>query len=297
MPNRLRASVSRRSPATRRALRDGLAVITTYVIAVGGFIIAEIFEKNNFSLYVIQLNALIIIVAVWILIRYWWHTSGHNFDEQQALLVAAHEQADIAIVKFRSALDNPSSPEDPAMLLVRHDPKKSISYMMEGLFNTFNNRYPQDTLGKINFRVTFWTKSYIDNRPTIAFYFNYSNIAPRNMNRRSVDPEVYERYRGSMYVSEGKNRPVCIPDTSAKPEEYHFLAEDQLDDVRSMLIYPVLSGNSILLGAICIGCDRQQFFCEKAKWKDVIEIFAVWIALEMLRLEYAVSSKQISAPF
>ena len=140
---------------------------------------------------------------------------------------------------------------------------------------------------RIDFEVTFMTKSYFDDKITIPASANKNMRRPRSMVLRKDKPDIYKNtITASIYNSE---QPSCIivSDTNDTRSQYHELYPDQKSRIKSSIINPVLSSNNRMLGAIVVHCDKRDFFKEEERkfWIDYIEVFSKSIGAEKINLD------------
>lgn len=162
-----------------------------------------------------------------------------------------------------------------------------IQDIIDDAYLTFEAVYGnQDKSGeRIDFEVTFMTKSYDDEKITIPCSANRSGRKPRSMILRKDNRNIYEDTETAKLYSLKRPDPIIIPDTSSP--EYAEIYHRQKDRIKSSIIYPVLCEDNILLGTLVVHCDRPLFFnIEKHKfWFDLLEIFAKRISIEKNKLD------------
>ena len=162
-----------------------------------------------------------------------------------------------------------------------------IQNIIDDAYRTFESVYGnQDTIGeRIDFEVTFMTKSHIDGTITIPCSANRTGHKPRSMHLRKDNINIYEDTEtAKLYISKRPD-PVIISDTTSA--EYSEIYPKQKLRIKSSIIYPVLCEDNILLGTIVVHCDRPNFFnIEKQKfWSDLLEIFAKRVSIEKNKLD------------
>ncbi len=162
-----------------------------------------------------------------------------------------------------------------------------IQEIINDTYATFESMYgsqerPEE---RLDFEVTFMTKSYKDGYITIPCAANRSGRKPRSMILREKDPNIYRNTETARLYSADRPDPIIIEDTS-KPS-YAEVYPAQKERIRSSIIYPVLSENNVLLGTLVVHCDKTGFFQlhKKKFWSDLLEVFAKRIAVEKTKID------------
>ncbi len=140
---------------------------------------------------------------------------------------------------------------------------------------------------RIDFELTFMTKSYQDGLITIPVAANRDGRAPRSMVLRKTNANIYDdTVTASTYRSQ-RPAPIIVEDTANEEAHYTELYPGQKQRIRSSIIFPVLDDSNQLLGTLVAHCDRPGFFsCQDQKfWFDLMEVFAKRIALEKLKMD------------
>ncbi len=176
----------------------------------------------------------------------------------------------------------------------------SIEYIqntVEAAYNTFEAAFGKSSRfqNRIDFEVTFMTKSYIDGKITIPACANREGRAPRSMILRKDNPDVYNNTITAKIYEESKPSMKIIENTSTN-NDYKELYNNQKERIKSSIIYPVLSDKNELLGTLVVHCDQANFFSRGSYkyWNDLFEIFAKDIALAKARMDLLINyGKQI----
>lgn len=144
---------------------------------------------------------------------------------------------------------------------------------------------------RIDFEVTFMTKSYLDDKITIPAYANRAGRAPISLNKRKEDPDIYADSMTAMVYKSDRPEMRVIEDTVRPNEHYSELYPGQKERIKSSIIYPVLDEDNKLLGTLVVHCDRQGFFraADRTHWRELLEVFARRLALEKVRIDIAVT--------
>lgn len=175
---------------------------------------------------------------------------------------------------------------------------KRIQSIIAGAYHVFESAYGRHSLSddRVDFEVTFMTKSLKDNQITIPAAANRDARQPRSMELRKKHSGIYDNtVTAELYRME---RPaVRVISITAVPT-YHEVYTGQKERIKSSIVFPVLSNMNRLLGTIVVHCDREQFFTERDKkyWSDLLEVFAKRIAIEAILAEIFVAlSRESSA--
>src|ERR1700722_8825822 len=167
--------------------------------------------------------------------------------------------------------------------------RDSLQAIVEAAYAAFEAAYGQaaSTEERIDFEVTFMTKSYIDGHITIPAYANRDARAPRSMVLKMDRPEIYENTVTAMVYREPRPHLHIIEDTSDSSANYQELYPDQKQRIKSTVVFPVLAHTNELLGTLVVHCDRRNFFqrSDEKFWTDLFEIFAKRLALVKLKLD------------
>ena len=171
--------------------------------------------------------------------------------------------------------------------------EKVIQAIVDAAYQTFESAYGTSVRSeeRIDFEVTFMTKSYKDGYITIPACANKDGRNPRSMVLRKAQPDKYEKtVTADVYRADRPSMRI-IEDTN-KTHTYHELYEHEKDRIRSSIVYPVLSSENVLLGTLVVHCDRPGFFKwqNQKYWSDILEVFAKRIALEKKKLDILVAT-------
>lgn len=223
-------------------------------------------------------------------------TGGEPIDDRLHLIRRAeYEAASVpAVVQGEVAkLCNESSKPVPH---VPHSPMAAIEAELGALYRTLDGaQWPVRTPGdRIEFQVTFMTRSYRDDRITIAAWANRAGRRPVSLDLQAVRPDIYDRSVTAEVYAESRPSPRLVSSTTRAGNRYQQLYPDEKDWIRSTIIYPVLSLSTDLVGTLVASCDREHYFRDEdyAIWCELLEPFAMRIALEKQRLDHAVMLAQ-----
>jgi len=167
--------------------------------------------------------------------------------------------------------------------------KSSLQELVEAAYAAFEAAYSQTVASeeRVDFEVTFMTKSYVDQCITIPACANRDGRAPRSMILRQQQNDIYDNTVTAVVYREKRPSVRIIEDTLDPKANYQELYPDQNRRIRSSIVYPVLSDTNELLGTLVVHCDHAGFFrlAEEKYWTDVLEIFAKRLALVKLKLD------------
>lgn len=143
---------------------------------------------------------------------------------------------------------------------------------------------------RIDFEVTFMTKSTKDGKITIPAYANRVGRAPISMLKRADNSDIYKTSVTAQIYEAARPEMRIVEDTGHANTSYTELYPGQKERIRSSIVFPVLDEDNRLLGTLVVHCNRPGFFreSERAHWRDLLEIFARRLALERIRIEIAV---------
>jgi GAF domain-containing protein len=166
--------------------------------------------------------------------------------------------------------------------------EKVIQSTVDAAYQTFESAYGGSVRSedRIDFEVTFMTKSYQDGYITIPACANKDGRNPRSMVLRKTHLDIYDRtVTADVYRADRPSMRI-IEDTK-QTNTYSELYPSETDRIRSSIIYPVLSSENVLLGTLVVHCDRPHFFKQQNQkyWGDILEVFAKRIALEKKKLD------------
>jgi hypothetical protein len=144
---------------------------------------------------------------------------------------------------------------------------------------------------KIDFEVTFMTKSYIDHGITIPAFANRMGRAPKSMLDRPGNPSRYDQSLTAEVYKDGLPEMRLVSDTSDPKARYVQLYAGQTERIKSTIVYPVLSYDNRILGTLVVHCNRKNFFSpDDAKfWREIFEGFTRRLALEKTRIDVLMS--------
>ncbi len=243
--------------------------------------------KFNLLIHVAIFGVLITIIAFFyrILLFYYKAYINEGIIEHNALF-NAFALCDRRIIQnhkiIKEAFANPNNKLGDLIASIDR-----IQDIIDDAYRTFEAVYgDQNKSGeRIDFEVTFMTKSYVDGKITIPCSANRSGRKPRSMILRKDNINIYDDTETvKLYLSKRPD-PIIIPDTSSP--EYAEIYHKQKERIKSSIIYPVLCEDNILLGTLVVHCDKPLFFnIEKQKfWSDLLEIFAKRISIEKNKLD------------
>jgi GAF domain-containing protein len=163
-----------------------------------------------------------------------------------------------------------------------------IQRAVDAAYNTFEAAYGKHvrTEDRIDFEVTFMTKSYLDGHITIPACANRDGRSPRSMVLRRQKPTIYDTTETAAIYRADRPTVRVVENTKAV-KTYAELYPGETDRIRSSVIYPVLSESNELLGTLVVHCDKPGFFtaAKEKYWCDLMEVFAKRIALHKRKLD------------
>lgn len=221
-----------------------------------------------------------------------------EMEKERSTKAHAHTLCDQALSNEISRISlEPSVKGDADRMATAH---RTMRELVRATYQTFESAYGQVSKGqeRNDFEVTYMTKSLRDNQLTVAAAANKDNRMPRSMVLREQQPDIYDQTVTADIYRASSPRIVIICDTSN--EKYNELYPEQKRRIKSSIVFPVLTPDYKLLGALVVHCDKARFFSqEKEKYfSDLLEIFGKRIALEAVRIKRIVdASNAADAPF
>lgn len=142
------------------------------------------------------------------------------------------------------------------------------------------------SLDRLNLEVTLITPSIRDGKLTIAAWANRENRAPKSLQLREKDPEIYDKTKAAELIRDGDVEVLVIPDTSPPEVRYSSLYDGQKRRIKSSVLFPVMSAHSEPLGVIVVHCDEVGVFSleDKRYWKELLSVFAPALAMCLERI-------------
>jgi hypothetical protein len=195
---------------------------------------------------------------------------------------------DITEACRRAELAVHSSSTAPLVAALIASPE-NIQRIITKVYQVFESRFAESNRmqDRVNFEVTFMTKSLRDGGITIPAFANRDGRQPTSMQQRAGNPKHYEKtVTASIYLEEHPKLQI-IPDTYDKTVRYAELYAGQKERIRSSIVYPILSPQNRLLGTLVAHCDRANFFTETDRkfWDDLMHVFARRLAFEKVKLD------------
>ncbi len=299
-------SYSRLSQSTKIGLQALVTALIAYATALLSVQIAIAFSIGSAFLIIFHAIVAIVLIAIIVfaslLIRGFAEALEAGENRKARALAFDHTMTDNWITQNIEHLGViGKAVSDVKQVYVPHDPLYSIRLLVHSLYETLEAHFSQaeHINERIEFEVTFMTRSYLDGKITVAAWANRDGRMPTSLSIRQDDPNIYDRtITAKLYLAQ-RPFPRVIPDTFDPHYEYSELYDHERDRIRSSIVYPVLSDQNRLIGTLVAHCDKPNFFQQSdlKYWREILEIFAKRIALEKLRLDQAInnpSDKQIS---
>lgn len=192
-----------------------------------------------------------------------------------------------------ASMDDFASRSAGTWLLVPGQPLQGIERLLRSAWDTLERDFGDeraDDDSRLEFRITFMTRSYRDDAITVAAWANRGNRRPRSLQQRDEDTTIYENTVTADIYRMRDPAAVISSDTTAPRHSARFrLYADERRIIRSHMAWPVLSPDSGLLGTFVVDCNRRGFFRQndRSAWQAFCEPILEIIALEKLRLDRA----------
>lgn len=174
--------------------------------------------------------------------------------------------------------------------IVFYDPVETISALVKHLhvtLATLNANAEQPWRGPL-FQVAFMTVMD-DGEIGIVAWANNENRMPPSLKYRNANKTIYRTtVTAAVYRSE-RPRMRIVEDSADDTEHVVELYDGEFSRLRSSVVYPVRSPDNELLGTLVAHCDLPHFFrrVDERFWGRLLEIYALRIALEKVRLDRA----------
>lgn len=285
------------------------SAVLVYASALVGVQVAELGGVEPWATVLLHAALVVVLVAViYAATTVSDHMSGKGVDDRLHLLRRAEYEAACVPAVVQGELAKLCDGSSKSVVHVPHNPMVAIEAELGALYRTLDgSQWPVRTPGaRIEFQVTFMTRSCRDGRITIAAWANRAARRPASLDRQAIDPDLYDRSVTAEVYADTRPAPRLIPSTVRAGNKYQQLYSDQKDWIRSTIIYPVLDQSTDLVGTLVASCDREDYFREEdyGFWYELMEPFAMRIALEKLRFDHAVTMSRdgqtvtsIPAPF
>lgn len=281
-----------RLPDFAKLFLSSLAIaIPFYASAIIGSYISDSQKLSNWNNF--KLNAAIIVIGVGIAVfikrvfNFYQESIKHEYEIEKTTLFQAYTYCDRIITnkeKFIKINEDKSLYQDILITNI-----ETLQEIVNAAYQTFESTYGKSFVDndRINFEVTFMTKSYLDGYITIPASANKDGRSPLSMNLRKTDPNIYENTVTASIYREPRPQAKIVEDTGNPTSAYSVLYAHQLDRIKSSIIYPVVSHANELLGTVVVHCDKVSFFkYDKIKyWTNLLEIFAKRLAFEKSKMD------------
>ncbi|HEV7378031.1 MAG TPA: GAF domain-containing protein [Pyrinomonadaceae bacterium] len=266
--------------------------IPFYFAALLSHIVAESAKLNqpyrlalHAAIFIVLLTSVVFISRYTSIIR---DTAKREIEERRAALMHAYTFIDRVEVKQFEDLHLQTNLEDN-FIEAFVTSLGLLQRVVEATYSTFEAAFGK-SLGneeRIDFEVTFMTKSYADGEITIPAYANREGRAPRSMLLKATTPNIYATTVTSVIYREVRPSMHIIEDTLSREADYHELYPEQKRRIRSSIVYPVLSDRNELLGTLVVHCDKANFFRHHHEkyWTDMLEIFAKRLAIVKAKMD------------
>lgn len=269
-----------------------LTIIPPYLSAFLSVYISELIKMNNEKYWFHFFTAVVIsivFISLYRLILYGYNQLQEEKKKKQEVILYAFSQAQRFVTENQEIINS-----DYKRFI---DPNKMAENIMdnfknlvEKIYSIFEAQYGKsdEIENRINFEVTFMTKSYIDHEITIPAYANREKRAPKSMLKRKTNIEIYDNtVTASIYREENPSLHI-IENTDDRKQNYQEIYPGQISRIQSSLVFPILSPDNILLGTLVVHCNSKLFFkqVDFKYWTDLLEIFSKYIGLLKIKLDF-----------
>jgi GAF domain-containing protein len=273
-----------------RIVLEGVAAASLFVAgAIARSWISTIVQQQPGAIAVSYLIGFVIVMGLAVVVFRYARVVRAELDEERKTrehaFTAAYTAMDHVVARQIERVRTCSSTERFYSALVASP--ESLQAIVDAAYNTFEGAFGQFVPGsdRIDFEVTFMTKSYNDGGITIPACANRERRAPRSMLSRKNNPTLYDRTVTAQVYREPRPLVHIIEDTAR--DNYNAVYPNQTARIKSSVVMPVLSDCNELLGTLVVHCDRVRFFTrdDERYWSDVLEVFAKRLALIKARLD------------
>ncbi|KQC10447.1 MAG: hypothetical protein APR54_03145 [Candidatus Cloacimonas sp. SDB] len=283
---------------------DGLSIgIQVFISAIGvaipfyfaaylSYSVSEIGKQGDTKAFLFHAVIFIILLIMIFFISRYLTTIRESLhkerSDRQAALLHAYTNVDRLVVSKLVNINNGNINENKFVETFVTS-IKDIQNLVEATFNTFETAFGQSSTieARVDFEVTFMTKSYLDGEITIPACANREGRAPRSMIHRTTNHKIYENSITATIYREPRPSMHIIEDTNSGKVSYQELYPGETKRIKSSIVFPVLSNANELLGTLVVHCDKSSFFkCENEKyWHDLLEIFSKRMALHKMQMD------------
>ncbi len=237
----------------------------------------------HFAVFSILITSIIFFYRI---LCFYYDRFRSDIEMEHSALLQAFTLCDRTIIRqHRLIKDSFNEPSKKLRdLIVSVSRIQEIIIDVHSLFESIYGNQDQ-SCDRIDFEVTFMTKSYTDNRITIPCSASRNGRRPRSMVLREKNNEIYNDTETARLYKATRPDMIIIPDASIPT--YTELYPTQKERIKSSIIYPILCEENRLLGTMVIHCDKKKFFShEKSKfWADLFEVFSKRISVEKMKLD------------
>lgn len=289
-----------------RSTAQSALIAGSYVASIGEKIVQDIFEANKWNQWLfpklITIALLIsIFLAVYAYINSLAEANRKEIESRRNTLLYAYsliDQHTVGQIEFidRSLIEATDQKhngnaknrfEEGVISFISSS--SSLMEIVKCVYSVFESQYgrSEQVENRVDFEVTFMTKSYSDGEITIPAYANRSGRQPVSMSHRSENKTIYRKTITAAVYNEAMPRMRIIPDTVDPSTGYTELYSGQRDRIRSTLIFPVMCDKNRILGTLVVHCNEPGFFQERDRrfWNELLEIFGKRISVEKIRLD------------
>ncbi len=286
------------SPGWRSILQSFFLAGSYVVAAIGEKIVQDIFEKNQWSAglfpkLIITILVISLGLVCYLLINSLAQIAHQEETKQKNALSYAYSLIDQQTIKqirqITHQLDEAGTQTIEGLLVSLALSDATLHDIVNCVYSVFESQYgrSEKAQNRVDFEVTYMSKSYIDQEITIPAYANRTGRKPISMNHREKDKQIYKKTITADLYEEVSPRMRIIPNTREPSTGYTELYVGQKDRIQSTLVFPVMCDKNRILGTLVVHCNEPYFFQEKDRqfWNELMEIFGKRVALEKIRLD------------
>lgn len=271
-----------------------IPLVIFYGGAILKFRIDALIEDDRLHEILLEAGAVFIIVFIYVLfIRYVNQVIQDQIKEENTRkrqLMYAYSQMDNLVSTQIYELKKYAMSDNEKRLAIFKSCMNNIQRIISNAYNFFECNFGESEKmnERIDFEVTFMTRSYIDNYITIPASANRKGRAPVSMQERDKNNEIYENTITSEIYKQLRHEMRIIPSTEGINVAYNELYPGQKNRIKSSIIHPVKDDVNEMLGALVVHCNKEKFFDHNDHdfWEELLDIYAVRLAFEKAKLDY-----------
>lgn len=271
----------------RGAIATSFALLGSFITGIVVDAAAESYIRNQFDRFFVlvagYVGITVVTLALWQVLK----TIAHDdMAFKERILGVARESLDRCVsdaIEYHYTQRSKSYAVfyDPAMVI-----RALVHHLHLALATVTTD--PEQPWEAPRFQVTFMTLMD-DGEIGILAWANNENRRPPSLSDRDSNTSIYKTTVTAELYRSARPRMRIVEDSSDDAEGFFELYDGEFSRLQSIVVYPVQTQNNELLGTLVVYCDVPSFFRrhDRRFWDRVLEIYALRIALEKIRLSGA----------